>query len=319
MSEVLAAMTQMLILFLIVILGFVISKLGYFDKPFSDKVSRILMDVTMPALVIASVGDLDGSGQWGLVATTIVVCLAANVVWTIAGYLIGRILHVVPAQRTLYAFMGFALNIGFMGLPLISALVGGQAVLMASLFILFGNLYMFTIGLTMLRMGPRSDDEEPAGHRKFEIPWKMLLSPAVLAALIAIVLFLGGIKLPYVLQESLSLVGGITGPLAMLLVGFFLSMQRVSDLIKEWRMYPYILLRQFLFSGLMVWAASFVIQDHSLLATLALMSCMPIGAMVPLFAGEAGRDALVASRFTVGTTVASFVSIPAMLVFLSVL
>ncbi len=319
MSEVLTAMTQMGILFLIVILGFVISKLGYFDKPFSDKVSKLLMDVTMPALVVASVGDLDGSGQWGLVAATVAVCLAANVIWTIAGYVIGRILHVAPTQRSLYAFMGFALNIGFMGLPLISALVGGQAVLMASLFILFGNLYMFTIGLTLLRMGPRSDDEEPNEHRKLEIPWKMLLSPAVLAALVAIVLFLSGIKLPYVLQESFSLVGSITGPLAMLLVGFFLSSQRISELVKEWRMYPFILLKQFLFSGLLVWAASFVIQDYELLATLALMSCMPIGAMVPLFAGEAGRDAIVASRFTVGTTVASFISIPAMLVFLSVL
>ena len=59
MAELSAAISQIVILFLIVILGFILSKVGYLDQDMSNKLSGILLNVTLPCMIIASVSEMD--------------------------------------------------------------------------------------------------------------------------------------------------------------------------------------------------------------------------------------------------------------------
>ena len=71
------------------------------------------------------------------------------------------------------------------------------------------------------------------GGAKEPFRWKNLVNPGMISCVLAIVIYLSGIKLPYILTSSIRMVGSMTGPLAMMLLGSFLLDTDWKSLINQ--------------------------------------------------------------------------------------
>lgn len=107
-----------------------------------------------------------------------------------------------------------------------------------------------------------------------------------------------------------SALGGLTAPLAMMMVGVIVANSRLADVMSEWRIYPFIALRHFLLPLGVHYALAPFVSDTVILGIAVVMLAMPVGSLAPMFAGMYGHDAKLTAKGTILSTIASFALIP---------
>ena len=124
--------------------------------------------------------------------------------------------------------MSVCSNMGFLGIPVIASVFGDASIILSSIFVMMQGVFLYSLGFMLL------SSEEGGGEK---VSWSAIMNPAMVACILAIALFLGGVKLPSVIQGTFDLVGGLTTPLALMLVGVIISQVNVKAVVSEWRLY----------------------------------------------------------------------------------
>lgn len=307
MVDLSSAITQMAILLLVTIIGFAAAKWGYLDEHVKGKLTLLLLNVTLPCMILASAGSIDASQMGGQIGWTFALGIAQFFLLLASGALCNLVLRTPRGERPLYLFMSVLTNTGFVGIPVIAALYGDRTVLLSSVFIMAMNLLIYSVGFALIA---------PRGTKTGQSPWKAMANPATVASLGAIGLLLAGVRLPAVIEGTLDMVGGITAPVAMLLVGVIVANMPLREVATEWRLYPFIAVRQLLVPAALFLALRPLVPDSVVLGLFVIMFAMPVGSMASMFAGQFGRDQALPAKGTVLSTMASFAIIPALGVFM---
>lgn len=148
-----AAISQMAVLLIVVVVGIIATKLGYLDEGVRAKLSQVINNITLPCMIVASAGALDASALGGQIALSIGLGFAAFLVMLAVGVLCGIMLRAPKAQRTVYLFMSICSNLGFLGIPVIAALYGNETVLFSSVFIMGHSILFYSVGFGLLAGG----------------------------------------------------------------------------------------------------------------------------------------------------------------------
>lgn len=310
MAELTAAISQICVLFLIVILGFVMAKANYLDQDMSNKLSKILLNVTLPCMILASVSEMDSTSAQSQIPITVILSILSFIAMITISLALAFAMRVRRQDSSVYMFMGLCTNLGFMGIPVISSIYGGQSIILTSLFVMFQGVFMYSFGFVML--AATSEDSEKA--KDFKIPWRAMVNPAMIASLLALALFFAQIHLPSMLNQAMDMVGSITAPIAMMIIGLFLSSVHAKDLVSDWRIYVFVIARQLLLPIAVFLVARMFITDPLVLGVLVMTFVMPVGSLVPLFSAQFHHDTVLAARGVVIGTALSFIFIPTMLV-----
>ena len=99
-----AIVTQMIILFILVIIGYYLSKKKMMDADFDRKLSGLVINVTCPSLILSSVMG-DTLPDKTLILPLLVVGFATYVVLIGLAFLLPRYLPVKLSDRGIYSFM----------------------------------------------------------------------------------------------------------------------------------------------------------------------------------------------------------------------
>lgn len=167
----------MVILFIIVVLGYALCKLGYMGDKFDQKLSSIVIDVTCPALILSSVMGTELPDR-SLILPLLGVGFLTYVVLLVFGFWVPRF---VSKDRDEQGMIGFALmfaNVGFIGYPIVSSIFGPKAVFYAALLNMPNTFFIFTAGVMLVKGEYGVKNLNP----------KVLLSPAMIAAFAAALL-----------------------------------------------------------------------------------------------------------------------------------
>jgi predicted permease len=198
--------------------GSLLTRAGVFSESGADVINRFVVNVSLPALILHVVPQL--RWQPGLALLVIVpwVTLALGALAIVA---LGRAFawprHVLGAVL-LCAPLG---NTSFLGLPLIAALRGEQAVRFALIYDQLGSfLALSTYGLFVLARF--SGEAAPSMGAMLK---RVVLFPPFMALLIALSGALSGLRLPDALEPVLARVGDTLSPLAMFAVGMRLPLR----------------------------------------------------------------------------------------------
>lgn len=314
MVDLTGALVSMVELLLVAVVGFAASKLGYLDGHTNERLTKLLLNITLPAMIIASVCGLDSAGTedmllpaFGLSAFQFFALLAT-------GFFCAWILRARRSDWNLYAFMSVATNTGFIGMAVATAIYGQSSVIFSSIFIMVIAVFVYSVGFGLMAVADPQRDHA----KKIAIPWRSMINPSVVASIIAIVIFLLRIPVPEVVSGTLSRVGGITSTIAMLIVGSIMAGADVAGVFGEWRLYPYILIRQFIVPALLYLVLRMLFSDTVLLGVFVVMFAMPVGSMAPSFAAQFHSNVKLAANATVLSTLASFLAIPALVMVMTV-
>ncbi|WP_308584693.1 AEC family transporter, partial [uncultured Holdemanella sp.] len=206
--------TQMTILLFIMIIGFVGAKKNIFNDEVNVYASNILLRIGIPGLIISSVKD--GSPFTGNELFNVLVIFSIFVIFTgIVSKIIVEVLR-IKENKALWQFMILFTNAGFMGLPAIQAILGDKAMLYGALFLLPLNCLMYGYGESLFRKGGFS--------------FKKFMNGPMIASVVALILCILNIKLPYILGQTCTYVGNVTTPLSMMVIGAGLVKMDIKEL-----------------------------------------------------------------------------------------
>lgn len=138
---------QMVTVSLPILLGWCISKLGFMKAEFERELSRLLLQVALPCLVLSSA--LGDDVQLPSVADTFSLMGLAVVMYVVAiviAFVVTAALRVPKGTECSYRFAVLFGNAGFIGFPVVQAVLGKQALLYASIALIPLNIFMFTVG-----------------------------------------------------------------------------------------------------------------------------------------------------------------------------
>ena len=224
----------MVILFIIVVLGYALCKLGYMGDKFDQKLSSIVIDVTCPALILSSVMGTELPDR-SLILPLLGVGFLTYVVLLVFGFWVPRF---VSKDRDEQGMIGFALmfaNVGFIGYPIVSSIFGPKAVFYAALLNMPNTFFIFTAGVMLVKGEYGVKNLNP----------KVLLSPAMIAAFAAALLVAFGVRTPDLIARPVTMVGNITVPAALMVIGSSMARLPLREVVGSVKVYVASFLRLF--------------------------------------------------------------------------
>lgn len=289
----------MVVLFIIVVLGYVLCKLGYMGDKFDQKLSAIVIDVTCPALILSSVmGDVLPDRT--LILPLLGVGFLTYFILLVFGFFVPRL---ITKNRDDQGMIGFALmfaNVGFIGYPIVSSIFGPKAIFYAALLNMPNTFFIFTAGVMLVK----------GEYSIRQLNPKVLFSPAMIAAFAAALIVALNLHTPDLIARPITMVGNITVPAALMVIGSSMARLPLKQIIGSWKVYVSSAVRlvvvplslYFLFR---VCGVSDAINDIN-----TVVIAMPVASFGTMFCMKYGRNPALMTEITFITTVASILTIP---------
>jgi predicted permease len=298
----------MLTLFALVVVGYVAGKLGYLGGDFDRQLSRLVINITCPALILSSAmtGELPDRR---FILPLLLISLITYIILAGAAFLLPRYL---TKKKDDEGAIGFALmfgNVGFMGYPVVASIFGHEAVFYAAVLNVVNTFAVFTVG-TILITG-RSDVEQ----KRFEK--KVLYSTPMLAAYLTMAIVALEINnIPEAVSQPLTMLGNITVPAALLIIGSSMSNLSLRTMLGNTTVYATTLFRlailpigiHFLMGALGF--SPFVVNINTLVIA------MPVATYGTILCLKYQKDTTMITEVTFITTLLSMISIPLLVMLL---
>lgn len=308
MDTLLIMLKNVIIFVLLAIPGYLLVKGKILKPQDSGSLSKLLTNVGMPALVLASTLSLNITAE---LAVSMVVMAVVCTAFTVFSFLSTAWFCKGEKNAKTAAMMRFAItfvNSGFIGIPLATAVFGGDSPVLAYLIVsnIVMNVTMFTLGAYLI-----SGDKSAINVKK------AVLTPVVLAFLVGIVLNLLGVTkwVPELLTYTNHFKGIVT-PLSMVVLGMKLTEVPMKKLFSSRRMYYVSFLRLVAYTVVgmaLVYGLQYIpflgIGSDAVLGFFIGLA-MPTAGLASVFADQYGGDTENAVILTLGTTVLSIVTIP---------
>lgn len=291
---------QMIIFFLIMLIGYVCRKVGVFSETTGKTISGIVINIGNPALIIASGMNPEVLENRGKLLLTLVVALVFFAIMFVIAELLPRVLRADREDYGAYQVMTIFSNIGFMGYPLLDAMYGSEAVIHAAIFNLLYSVLIYTYGIRKMH---------PGGERE-KLGLKQFLNVGVISCLIAVVLYLSRLPVPMLLEDTATRIGAITGPLSMLVIGDSLAQIPLRDLFTDVRLLVFSVFKLLLLPALLLWGLGFFITDPMFRGVCLVMTATPVGSMTVMLAQQYGGDYRLTSKGVALTTILSVATMP---------
>lgn len=264
-------LNQVLIIFLLIIVGFITARRGYVTREVKRGMVEILVNLSIPAMVIVSL-DTDLSVETlknG--AIVLIFSLLAHLVSVILGHLIYRKRPV--ETRNIFSFSMVFTNCAFMGYPLLESIFGTIGVFYTSLYVLAFNIFLWTYGVILF-----------TGQKDTRKLMKSLVNPGTISVLIGLILLLTPLTSPFVITKVLGYMGSLTTPLAMIVIGSMLAEVRLLDMLKGKTIYIFSVLRLILIPAAAFAVMSAFKLDPQVIAICTTLVGLPAASNVVLFA-----------------------------------
>lgn len=289
----------MVVLFIIVILGYVACKLGYMGDKFDKKLSSIVVDITCPLLVLSSVMG-DELPDRTLILPLLGVGFLTYILLLVFGFWVPRL---ITKNHDDQGMIGFALmfaNVGFIGYPIVSSIFGPHAVFYAALLNMPNTFFIFTAGVMLIKGEYSLKQFNP----------KVLVSPAMLGAFLAAIIVALGIHTPDIIARPVTMVGNITVPAALMIIGSSMAKLPIREIIGSPKVYITALLRLTIvpLSIYFLFKACGVRDLVNNINTVVI--AMPVASFGTMFCLKYGRNPSLITETTFITTLGSIITIP---------
>ena len=291
--------------FIIILPGYIVTKLGIINSQHTAGMSSLITCVTYPCLVITAMQMEFSMQVLNNCKYVVLIFLGAVICALIVSKIVSKIVKLPPERAGIFAFMLVFGNTGFIGLPVLNGLLGSEAVFYGALCDSSYDIFMFTIGITLIRNGA-SDDDMSLGQTL-----KGLINPCLIGVLIGLTLYICGITLPEVIAVPVERIGNVTSPLAMMVVGSHLAHVRIRDLFTSGHAYLVCLMKLIVFPLIALLIVKLTIGTGTLLASvIVLQAAMPVAMLSVIFSERYKGDVSFASTGVMMTTLMCIITIP---------
>ncbi len=293
---------KIIVLFIAMIAGYICKKSKIVDGKSTKSLSNMLAYITNPCLIICSLQMEYSSETLKVAAFVFILSIVIHSVMAIVSHII-FMKNKDHKSRSVYSFALTYANCGYMGYPIMMAIFGTQQGLFYGvIFTTVFNLFNWTHGIVV--MNPE----------KGKLPWKKLIyNPALIAVLVSMTLFLTRTALPSTLKDGLSMIGDMTFPLSMIIIGSLLADMKLIKILSHPSVYLFSVLKLVIVPAIMLIFARLLSLPSYLAITGLTMCAAPSAANTAVLAEVYDNDSALAARLVGVTTMFCLITMPFML------
>lgn len=284
-------------MFLYMFAGYVLFRKDLLTIKGSKDIANILVRLVIPAVILNSFCvERTHERMMELLQSALVTDLSLIIAMVIAALLYRK----KPVANFGAAFA----NAGFIGIPLVQAAFGSEAVFWILSMVAMLNMLQYSYGVRLL-----TGEKSMTGLRH------MLYNPILISIAIGLVLFFTGAggHMPEILSASLEGMSALNAPLAMLVLGSYLAQSDLKKMMRDVSLYWLSAVRLIIVPLATLMVIRLIPYRTELLLTVFIAASTPIGANVAVYAQLYDKDYPYACQTVVITTLFSIITLPLIL------
>lgn len=302
MNLVLPILNSLVMIFILIIPGIFFRKREILTETQNEALSSVVVNLTWPCLVIDamqvefSIQTLKNCGY------IFVISLIIFAILLLISFPLAKAMKMPKTKQYLMVFMLLFGNTGFIGIPVIKALYGTEAIFFAAIIELINDILIFTIGMALIQM---------SAGAKLKLGVKQFLNPGLIGVLIGLALFMLDLRLPELLGGSVEMIGAATTPLTMFVIGFQLGGLNFKEIAGDWQVYIICFVKLMIAPLITLLIVKLWAGDLTLLEKVLIMSfAMPVGSVSVIFSQQYKGEVAFATKSVLLSTVLSILMIP---------
>ncbi len=285
------------VLILIIAIGYILRIKNILPKEASKILSTLVYWLFLPAVIFKSITENLSPDNIYAEYKYIVLGLIMVTVSFVISFIIARFFEKKGQFHDIVAYSLAIPNIGYIGYPLIQGVLGDEGLFHMVMFAIFFNVGILTIGDYIL-------------NPKRELKIKALINPTLVMMALAVVLALLGIKMPKIVNNTVSNLASCMAPSAMLLAGVLMSEKPLKEMFTSKRIYLLMIIKNF-FMPLLFGAILYLIGLRGEIYIIAVASvALPMGLNAAVFPEAHGGDGSEGAKSCFISTLFAVISIP---------
>lgn len=303
MNVLSATVGQMMVLFSLILMGYVVAKMKVVPENSATVLSKLENNLFVPALVLGTfvenftVEKL--STAWKLFLVSFAICI----VMMFLAIAVAKCCSKDQYIRNIYTYGLAFSNFGFMGNAVVSAVFPD----------IFLEYLIFTMPLwTMIYMWgvPCLLIPSEEGTQTIKSRLKSFANPMFAAMIIGVVIGLSGIQLPNFLATAVNVTGSCMSPIAMMLTGITIANMDVKKVLSIKSIYVVSIIRLLVFPLIFIGVSKLVPMSQNIVVCTICSLAMPLGLSTLVIPGGYGKDTSVAAGMAVVSHLLSAITIP---------
>lgn len=289
-------------IFILILPGLFFRKKDIISVEQNTGITTIVVNMTWPCLIIDAMQIPFEPQMMADCGRITVITLLIFAVLAVASVPLSKVMRVSKSKQYLIMFMLLFGNTGFIGIPVIKALYGADALFYAAIVEVINDVLLFTIGIFLIQIS--------AGV-KLKMDPKQIITPGLVGIFIGLALFLLNIQLPEAIAKPIAMVGDATTPLTMFAIGGQLAALTFKDVVADLKVYGVIFLRLLVIPLIALAIVKLCVGDFTLLEKVIVLSfAMPAAAVSAIFSQKYKGEEAFATKSVLMTTVCSILTIP---------
>lgn len=290
-------------IFALVLTGWLARHLGALGPKATREVNRVVVYLALPALLFDITANAVPSEIWqpGFLAAFTAGCAVvfALTIWMRMRQGAQLADAAIDGLNTSYA------NTGFMGFPLLLAVIGESAMAATLVATIVTACILFAIAIILIESGLQTETRRRDIARK--ICLSLVKNPLLIAPVLGGVVMATGVGLPDALNTYLKLLGGAASPCALIALGLFLADNSGRQPRAGTRVQNVLVAMKLIVQPAVTWVIAVpVLRLPAEMAHVAvLLAALPTGTGPFMLAEFYEREALLTGRVVLITTVLS--------------
>lgn len=298
-----AVINQVIILFLMMGTGFYARKRKMISDEGRKTLSDILVNITCPLIIISSFKFNFSMEMMRNIIIMLVFSFISHIILVFLGKVIFN--KYKGDTKAVLRFVTIFSNCAFMGYPVLQALYGKMGIFYGSIFQLAFNIFLWTYGVALI-----------TGQRDLKQIKSALLNPGIIAVVMGFIIFLFSIKIPATIYSTIDMIGSMTVPLSMMIIGSNMADMKLRDGLLRYEVYYISFIRLLLIPFITLAILKLMGVSGIILGTCVIIEAMPAASMVAVIADKYDSDRHFASQCVFITTLLSLITIPLIIMFL---
>ena len=295
--------TSLFTLFICMLAGYIAGKVKILNDQVNAGLTSLIVNITIPCMIFISM--MQPFSVMLLMESLLMIALTAAIFFS--GYLmatvLARIMKATEGEKCVWQFALTLANVGFMGFPVIYSVYGEEGLFYNSMAVVTFNIVAFSFGVYLFRRAA------PGEHKKINFK-SIAFSPAMGAIYIGFVFFITGLRLPEAVHNGVSMVGGVTPALSMMLAGAILAKSKLLTLFTDLRTVPVIIMRLIVIPVAAIFVLRPFISNSMMFEVLIIVNAMPAAALTVIFAEQYNGDTAMASKLVALSSLLCLLTLP---------
>lgn len=296
MENFLTVAQQVMVLFLLIAVGFILAKKNVITDNGAKVCSDIALFVATPCVIIRSFcrevsGDL---------VVDLLLAVGASFLIHGIGIAVGHLcFRKSNDTHRVYRMAVVFSNAGFMALPLQQAILGDDGVLFGAAYVAVFNIMLWSYGQILM----------DKNMQKISVK-KVLINPGTLGLVGGLIVLLTGIELPTVIAAPINHLANLNTPLPMLFIGYYLSKVDLKKALRRGDYFAVSAVRLIVVPCIAAALLYLCGASTVFLTSMVIAATAPIAASTPMFATRYERDTESAVSLVALSTILSIVTMP---------